>query len=417
MPVIIVSSIYPTIMTDSTTSEDIYGRHRWGMLGVVYFCLLVPGMAMQTVPPLLTAIVTEFNLLYAQGGLLMSFFALPAILIAIPAGMLADRYNQKAISIISLTLVIAGTILFFNSNTMHLLILGRTIAGIGSVALFVLAPQIVAQWFAEKELGFAIGILNTSIPLSSIIALNLFSLISDQAGWRTCIYPSVGLPLLAITTMLFFFTRAPMSIQQHKSHQHSVFHEIRQTGLSIWLIAAAWMFFNVVISSFITFTPDYLQMNGFSIVSAGFITSALMWPSLIMSPAIGFIMDRIGHKHLIIVSASMLVCLMVGMVPYISSRIIWLVIFIGIVQSMISAPLFTLASEVSEPQKQGVAFGIMATFQNIGAVLGPFIIGFVRDATGAYQSSYLVMSGSTLLIIVSIVILSWKQRQQAYTYS
>jgi MFS family permease len=417
MPVIIVSSIYPTIMTDPITSEDIYGRRRWGMLGVVYFCLLVPGMAMQTVPPLLTAIVTEFILLYAQGGLLMSFFALPAIIIAIPAGMLADRYNQKTISLISLTLVIAGSILFFNSNTMHSLILGRTIAGIGSAALFVLAPQIVAQWFAKKELGLAIGILNTSIPVAAIVTLNLFSLISDQAGWRTCIYPSIVLPILAIILILFLFTRAPRSIQQHKAYTNSVFQEIGQTGLSIWLISAAWMFFNVVISSFITFTPDYLQMNGFSIVSAGFITSALMWPSLIMSPAIGFAMDRIGHKQLIVIIASMLVCLMVAMFPYISNRIIWLVIFIGIVQSAISAPLFTLASEVSEPRKQGIAFGIMATFQNIGAVLGPFIIGFIRDATGTYQAGYFFMSGFALFIIVTVIILRYKQRKQVHTYS
>lgn len=373
-------------------------------------------MAMQTLPPILTSLVMEFSLLYAQGGLLMSFFALPAIIIAIPAGMLADRYNQKTISIVSLTLVIAGTILFFNSNNMNLLILGRIITGIGSAALFVLAPQIVAQWFANKELGFAIGILNTSIPLSGIMTLNLFSLISDQAGWRTCVYPCIGLSILAIITILFFLSRAPVSVQQHKSRSQSLFQVIRKTGLSIWLISAAWMFFNMVISSFLTFTPDYLQMNGFNIISAGFITSAIMWPSLIMSPIIGLIMDKLGHKHMIIISSSILLLFLVATVPYSINGIIWLIMFIGIVQSTISAPLFTLASEVSEPQKQGVAFGIMATFQNIGMVLGPFIIGFVRDATGAYKSGYLLMSFFLLFAAVSIIILSIKQKQKIRMY-
>ena len=398
-------------MTDHPITEHEQGNKRWAMLVVVHLCLLIPGMAMQTVPPILTAIVSEFSLLYAQGGLIMSFFALPSIIIAIPAGMLADRYNQKTLYVASFILVILGALVFFNSTNLYMLLLGRIISGIGSAALFVLGPQIIAQWFANKELGSAIGIMNTSIPLSAIISLNLFSLISDQANWRACIYPSIGLPVLAIFIILFFFTRAPVAVQQHTSGSFSVFREIKKTGIAIWVVAAAWMFFNVVISSFMTFTPDYLQMSGFNAISAGFITSAIMWPSLIMSPAIGLLMDRIGHKHAIIITASVLVCLMIAIFPYVTSWIIWLVIFIGIVQSTISAPLFALASEISEPRKQGVTFGIMATFQNIGGVLGPFIIGLVRDATGTYQSSYLVTACFTLLVIASIIALMYKQRQ------
>ena len=398
-------------MTDYSTSKDIYAK-RWGMLGVIYFYLLIPGMGMQTIPPILTAVLAEFSLSYAQGGLLMSFFALPAIFIAIPAGMIADRYNQKTISLISLIMVIGGTVLFFNSSNMHLMLLGRIIIGAGSAALFVLGPQIVAQWFAGKELGLAIGILNSSIPLSSIIALNLFSLISERAGWRACFYPSVGFPLLAIIVIFFFFIRAPIS-NQNQSRSHSILHEVRHTGLFIWLIAAAWMFFNMVIASLVTFTPNFLQVNGFSAVSAGLITSVIMWPSLIMCPAIGFVMYKLGRKHLIVISASLLVCVMVTLMPYVTNHIILLIVFFGIVQSVISPPLFTLASEVTDPQRQGMTFGIMGTCQNIGGVLGPFLFGAVRDYTGAYNSSYMLMAGFMLCVILIFIILIRKQNEKA----
>jgi predicted MFS family arabinose efflux permease len=398
-------------MTDHSTSKNIQIKRRWITLGVIHFCSLVPGMAMQTVAPILTEIIREFSLSYAQGGLLMSFYALPAILISIPAGMLADRYNQKTIFIISLILVIAGSILFFNSTNFHMLLLGRVIVGIGSAALFVLGPQIIAQWFTGKELGLAIGIFNTSIPLSVVIALNLFSVISDQAGWRTVIYPSVGFPLLIIFIMFFFFTHAPIRAQQHKSSSHSMLQDIRQAGLSILFVAAAWLCLNIVMSSLMTFTPDYLKTNGFSIVSAGFITSALMWPSLLMSPIIGFIIDKIGRKQIIIIAASLLACILIAFIPHVTTRIIWLTFFIGLLQALIPTPLFALASEATEPQKQGMAFGIMGTCQNIGAVLGPYIIGLVRDATGVYQSSYLVISGFMFLIIVIFVIELYRQKK------
>jgi MFS family permease len=379
------------------------------MLGVIHLCSLIPGMAMQTISPVLTEIVSEFSLSYAQGGLLMSFFALPAILISIPAGMLADRYNQKIILITSLILVIAGSILFFNSANFYMLLLGRVIIGFGSAALFVLGPQIIAQWFTGKELGLAIGIFNTSVPLSVIIAMNLFSAISDKAGWRTIVYPSFGFPLLIVFILFFFFTRAPIRAQQYESGSRSILQDIRQAGLSIILVAIAWLCINLIMASLMTFTPDYLKMNGLSIVSAGFVTSIIMWPSLLLSPVIGFIIDKIGRKHMIIIASSLIACVLIALIPYVTTWIIWLTLFIGIALALIPTPLFALASEATEPQKQGMAFGIMGTCQNIGAVLGPYIIGLMRDATGAYQSSYLTISGFMLLIAVVIIIKLRKQ--------
>ena len=132
-------------MTDNSASKDNHGSRRWSTLGLIHFCSLVPGMAMQTVAPVLTEIIREFSLSYAQGGLLMSFFSLPAIFVSIPAGMLADRFNQKTMFIVSLLLVIAGSLLFFKGTNLYMLLLGRVIIGAGSAALFVLGPQIIIQ--------------------------------------------------------------------------------------------------------------------------------------------------------------------------------------------------------------------------------------------------------------------------------
>jgi predicted MFS family arabinose efflux permease len=398
-------------MTDNSASKDKHGSSRWSTLGLIHFCSLVPGMAMQTVAPVLTEIIREFSLSYAQGGLLMSFFSLPAIFVSIPAGMLADRFNQKTMFLVSLLLVIAGSLLFFKGTNLYMLLLGRVIIGAGSAALFVLGPQIIVHWFTGKEVGFAIGILNTAIPLSVIIALNLFAFIGDRAGWRAGIYPSVGFPLLVIFILFFFFRRAPVRDQQLESDSSSMIVDTRHAGLSVLLVAAAWLCLNVVMSSLMTFTPDYLKMNDFNIVSAGFITSAIMWPSLLISPAIGFIMDKIGRKHTIIIAASVLACVLIVLIPYATTRILLLTFFIGVAQSFIPTPLFALASEATEPEKQGMTFGIMGTCQNIGSVLGPYIIGLIRDATGGYQYSYMAMSGFMLLIIVVILVKLSRQKQ------
>lgn len=381
------------------------------MLSVVHFCLLSFGIVMQSVPPILTAIVAELSLTYAQGGLLMSFFSLPSSIMAIPSGLLADRYNQKTIFAISLILVIAGAALFFKGTALYMLLLGRTITGIGAAALFVIAPQIISQWFSGKESGLAMGVFNTAIPLSSVIALNLFSVIGERVGWRTCIYPSVGLPLLATIVTIFLFRHAPVGTRTIGAQSNSILQDIRKSGLSIWLVGSIWMFYNVVILSLLTFTPDYLNTIGFSITSSGFITSAIMWPSLIIGPIIGIIIDRIDHKYAILFTANILVLIAVVALPYATGWVLGLITMVGIAQALIAAPIFTLASEVVEPERLGLAFGILITLQNLGALIGPIITGLVRDATGSYESSFLLMSGFILLVFASIVALMWKQRQ------
>ncbi|MDP2953853.1 MAG: MFS transporter, partial [Chloroflexota bacterium] len=102
---------------------------RWVALGILYLCVFAFAVALQSVPPVLGLVMVEFGLSHAQGGLLMGLFALPGIVVSIPAGMLADRYGQKAIGVVSLVLMIAGAAIFALSDSLPLLGLGRAISG------------------------------------------------------------------------------------------------------------------------------------------------------------------------------------------------------------------------------------------------------------------------------------------------
>ena len=62
------------------------------------------------------------------------------------------------------------------------------------------------------------------------------------------------------------------------SSPEDFFKSIKTLGMSIWLIGIAWMFFNAAALSMFTFTPDLLKRAGFSITTAGFLTSLVMWP-------------------------------------------------------------------------------------------------------------------------------------------
>ena len=75
------------------------------------------------------------------------------------------------------------------------------------------------------------------------------------------------------------------------------------------------MLFNAAVISLFTFTPDFLKANGFSIASAGFVTSAVMWPALVLAPVIGYVIDKVDRKRAIIAIGGLALAILVMLVP------------------------------------------------------------------------------------------------------
>ncbi len=212
---------------------------RWVIRGVVYLFVLTFAITLQSVSPVLSLVMAELKRSHAQGGLLMSLFALPGIVVSIPAGMLADRYGQKTIGVVAVVFTIAGVAIFASGSSFPVLVLGRVVSGVGAMTLIVLAPQLLAQWFAGRETGIAMGIFTTGMPLGTILSLNFLSLLGENLGWRASIWLSAGIPLVALILFALLFVPAPWRSQPTSSQSEGFFRSIRLAGVSIWIVGAA----------------------------------------------------------------------------------------------------------------------------------------------------------------------------------
>ncbi|MDP2934859.1 MAG: MFS transporter, partial [Dehalococcoidia bacterium] len=339
-------------------------------------------------------------------------FALPGIVVSIPAGMLADRYGQKAIGVVSLVLMIAGAAIFALSDSLPLLGLGRAISGAGAMTLLVVAPQALAQWFADREIGIASGVFNSAVPLGVILSLNLLSVLGEGLGWRASIWASAAVSLVTLGIFVLFFSPAPRRGQPAPRPSEGLFRAIRLAGTPIWLVGAAWMFFNAALVSLFTFTPDFLRSAGSSAAQAGMLTSAVMWPALVLSPLVGYVIDKVGGKRALVAGGGIALSVLLFLVPVAAGWMLALLLLIGVAQAMVPAPIFALPPEVTGPQRLGLAFGIISTCLNLGIVAGPAATGLVRDVTGSYQASYALMAAFAILIALAMLVLGRGQRDQ-----
>ncbi|MFC1980246.1 CynX/NimT family MFS transporter [Chloroflexota bacterium] len=387
-------------------------RRRWAMLCLGFLCILAFAVMMQYVPPVLSLVMAEFQLSYAQGGLLMSLFALPGIMLSIPIGMLADRYSQKLIVVVLFVIMIAGAAMFASGNSFPILGLGRVVSGIGARGFSVIVPLFLAQWFARREMGIAMGVFHAGMPLGIILSLNILSLLGENLGWQASAWSSVGFSLVVLLIFVFLFSAAPRTNQHISPRSFGFLQDMRQAGAQIWLVGAAWMLFGATFISLITFTPDFLQASGFSIASAGFLTSLVMWPQLVLGPIVGYVLDKMGRKRTIIAVGGLTSAILVLLIPIASQWILVLMLLIGVAMSLIPVPIFALPSEITSPEKLGVAFGVLATCNNLGIVIGPATAGFIRDVTGSYQASYALMAGFALMIMFMMIILNLRHNPE-----
>jgi predicted MFS family arabinose efflux permease len=392
-------------------------NYPWKALISSYICALVFAFALQSISPILPLIITELNLSYTEAGLLMSFSALPAILFSLSAGLLADRWGSYRVGATSFILVTVGILIFAMSNSFISASIGRVITGISAMAISIVGTQIISKAFERNRIGAALGLYGTAVPFGVVVCLATFGNIGEILGWRTPIYITAAISVAGLIAFLLLhktetkFTQNTFNTDERKT---DLFPKIFNIGGNIWLVGLCWMWFNAAFVSFITFAPDFLITEGYTIGSAGLITSLIMGGALVFTPFIGRLIDRVQNNELFIGAAGIISASAIFIVTQ-SSNFIIAIILLSIGQVFMPTSIFSLPSKILKPQYFGLAFGIINMVNNIGVLGGPFIAGLVRDMTGSYEQVFYILSIFAILSTLSAIVLRiWNRKLKQY---
>lgn len=388
-------------------------RYRWVILMLSYLCMLGFAFSLQSLPPILSLIIKELDLTHTQAGLLMSLFALPTVFLAVLFGSLSDRRGPFKIGVISLILVIVGALIFAVSHTFVYAGLGRVIAGLGAAAISVVSAQIVSQWFREGELGTAMGIFNTAMPVGTIVSFTTFGRLGESLGWRVPIFIAMTIGAVGLASFVILYKpvlKQPQRVTSGREGERGLFSSLLKVGTLMWLVGFCWMWFNASIISFSTFAPDFFISKGYTIGSAGFLTSLLMWGSLGLSPLIGRLIDKVGNNEVFIGIGGIIMAVAIYSIARGTNFLLPMVV-IAVAVAFVPTPIFSLLPKISRPENLGLSFGIVSMFASMGMLFGPYVTGFLRDKTGSYQVSFTFLSILALLLTLTALVLRAKMRR------
>ena len=144
---------------------------RWAALAVVFLARVSMGFQFQSVASLSPFLVDEFGLSHAQVGWLTGLYLLPGGAIALPGGVLGQRLGERRVVLWGLALMAAGGVVTAVSGSFGLACAGRAVAGTGAVLLNVLVAKMVADWFRDREISTAMGVMLSAWPAGIALAV------------------------------------------------------------------------------------------------------------------------------------------------------------------------------------------------------------------------------------------------------
>lgn len=362
---------------------------RWWLLFLVHLSVLAFALNLQMIPPLIPSLVSEIGLTHTQVGVLMGLFTLPGIFLAIPGGRVSDTIGPRNVALWSLALLTAGAFLMLPLHP-GFLYAGRLISGIGGAVLVVVAPQIIARSFHGRELGLAMGIFNTAVPIGTIVAFNILGFVVGRFGIPIVITATATFSFIAMTA--FFFTYAEP--QRDPTEAPPAGPEKKKgLGGAIWLISLVWVLFNISILGYFTYSIDHFTGGGMDGTAARFLSSLPMLLSIFLTPMVGYAMHRYGLRW----SLPLVGCTIASAAIYLiltpdqNMIIVWSIL-LGIGISLVPPAVFTIVGEVVPPSRAGTGFGLLTTIFNLGIFFGIPLLGHARELTSTYRSSFILMS-------------------------
>ena len=395
-------------------------------------------------------------------GWLNSSYSVAAVLTLLIGGIVIDRIGTKKALTFFAALCLLGAAITAARGNVGMMIVGRTVLGLGAESMIVTVTVALAKWFKGKELSFAFGVNLTIARLASVAADNSPSWAyhaffpqgpSAEPSWQNPLFIAVGAGVLAVScSLLYWFLESHAEGRYELGRGGSVdkleFGQILKFNPSYWLVVGLCFTFYSAIFPFRTFAIDFFTnkilaahpaLGAEAIKQAGFCNSLLPFSAMIATPLFGLMVDRIGRRALFMAVGSVLlmpVYLMMAYIPatktitfalpWISSWHLTLEHFtlplvllvtmsmMGIAFSLIPAIMWPSVAYIVDQSRLGTAYALMTLIQQIGFFLLNLLIGHANDyaragfdnpggyALGMWIFSILGFIGLTLSILLRI---------------
>ncbi len=238
----------------------------WLILAAMVLARIGFGYQYQTVATLGPQLVRQFDLDYATLGTLIGAYMLLGGFLAIPLGLLSRRLGDRLVLAGGLALMVLGPLLNVIIEGPTGIGIGRSVAGVGGVAMIVLQNKIIADWFTDRWFMWAISVSVAAYPIGVGLAQLVLPPLALAYGWQVC-FLSGAIPIVvALVMFLGSFSATPLTPQARVFRLPSA-HEC----LLLLVAGLIWTAYTAGYSAYTGYVPSVMAVRGESLVLTGLV--------------------------------------------------------------------------------------------------------------------------------------------------
>ena len=365
---------------------------RWLALVVLFVARGSMGYQFQSVASLAAPIDAEFQIGYAAIGTLVGLYTIPGALLSLPGGLVGARFGDRTVCLAGLLLMIGGGLLTCVGDTVLPLTAGRLISGAGSILFNLVLTKMATDWFAGREIVFAMGTLMSSWPFGIALGLIAQGRIAEALGWRASMAVAALLCLLSLVLVLMLY-RPPPDARPVAAGGGTWWSPPDRSSLQSLLIACvAWGVFNLGLITLLSFGAAHLVRRGWTMLDATAVVSIPLWIAILSIPVGGFFVQRSRSPGLMaclsyLAVSGALVALCLDTWPILACIALGLAIGPG------PGAIMALPSRVLRPQHRITGFGIFGSVYGVIVGIGPWLAGQLVEAAHTPAAALLLGAG------------------------
>jgi len=340
----------------------------------------------------------EFGLSLAATGVLKSCYSGALAACQVPAGLLAERFGERALLAIGTVVTGLGFMALGFTGGFLGLALTLIVAGAGSGTQHPLNATVVAAAYPQRGRRAALGIYNFTGDLGKIAVPMAAALVIAASDWRfaTAAYGAIG---IVVAGLAFVAMRALGAGDVLIAEERAATRAARGGwGITdrrgFGALAAIGVVDSAVRTGFLTFLPFLLQAKGADVATIGLALGLAFAGGASGKFLCGVLAERAGILRTVIVTELVTAAGILLLLPVSLLAALAILPLLGAALNGTSSVLYASVAEFVAAERRSRGFGLFYTLGIGSSAVAPFVFGVISD----------LASVTTALVVVALLV-------------
>jgi len=326
----------------------------------------------------------EFDLSYAQAGLLRSGYSAGMAVFQLPASLLAERWGEGRLLALATALTAVGFLLAGTAGGFGALLIALVLGGSASAAQHPLSSSLVSRAYEGGGHRMALGTYNFSGDLGKMAVPAAVALMAGWVGWRgaTQSYALLALAAAAVIWLVL----SPLDTEGRRARAENAAAGGQGWGIrdpaGFGALSLVHVIDNSTRTGFLTFLPFLLIGKGASVKVVGVALMLVFAGGAVGKLACGALAERLGVIRTVIITEIWTGCAVLALLALPLEAALVLLVPLGIALNGTSSVLYGTVADLVDTTRRARGYAAFYTVGVTASAAAPAVYGVLSDAAG-----------------------------------